>query len=71
MRRCAEGPLGGWRFTGKAISDSGKKKPPRQGGGFESEGLEGLNTDYGAYVMVRTPATLLIVTVMPCVKDVG
>jgi hypothetical protein len=47
-----------------------KKSRPRNAGGFES-GDNSPNVDYGAYVIVRVPATDAIVIVIPWVKPVG
>gem|GEM_PF-3195942 len=47
-----------------------KKSRPHKAGGFEF-GENVPNVDYGAYVIVRIPATLVIVIVTPCVKVVG
>jgi hypothetical protein len=46
------------------------KKPPTTCGRLEFGEIEP-DVDYGAYVIVRVPATLWIVTVTPCVKVVG
>jgi hypothetical protein len=46
----------------------GKKRPPV----VRAASTDRINlVDYGAYVIVRTPATLLIVMVVPCEKPVG
>jgi hypothetical protein len=54
-------------FTGFATrpeaADAGKKKPPAFAGGLTKEGT--LAADYGEYVIVRTPATPVIVIVVP------
>jgi hypothetical protein len=47
----------------------GTKKPPAFAGGSIKE--ETPIVDYGEYVMVRTPATPLIVIVVPCEKPEG
>ena len=47
-----------------------KKSRPRNAGGFEL-GDNFPNVDYGEYVIVRTPAMLAIVIVVPCEKPAG
>src|ERR1700722_11716834 len=50
--------------------EANKKAARIEPGGLESgENLP--NVDYGEYVIVRTPATLLIVIVVPCEKPAG
>jgi hypothetical protein len=48
----------------------GKKKAARKRAALELFGID-LGADYGAYVIVRTPATLPIVIVVPCEKPAG
>ena len=52
------------------LDSEAKKSRPRKAGGFEF-GENFPNVDYGAYVMVRTPATLVMETVTPWVKLAG
>jgi hypothetical protein len=62
-------------FTGLEEPDEApgtgrKKSRPQEAGGLASGKISRLS-DYGAYVIVRTPATLAIVMVVPCEKPVG
>src|SRR5271154_6229513 len=59
--------LWGSRGRSPALSGGHKKKPPAKSG-RPCIGEDLPISDYGAYVIVRTPATLPIVIVVPCEK---
>jgi len=50
-----------------AVIPAKKKAARRKPGGLAAKS----GPFYGEYVIVRVPATLWIVTVMPCVKSAG